>query len=125
MSFLTFDGTIVYSWTQTLWDDMNICAINATKYPLYDPNYYNSYCSGFELCFREYNKDCTPKGAKGITLFGIKLIEAAIAGVAIYMAEVLISLLTPVVGCLYVTSADYSECTFGLLDGSFANGFFA
>ena len=43
---------------------------NTTDYPLFDPNYFDEFCSHYYWCWKEYDPiNCEPVSARGLTVF--------------------------------------------------------
>ena len=101
-------------------DGLNSCTTEA--FPDYNPNYFDGYCSSFEVCLRFWNQDnCTPSNAYGMTYQQSRVVTSVIIGIPTLIAWLFIGyLLVPFYACMYVTNNLLHTCTFGL----FANNYF-
>jgi hypothetical protein len=55
------NGEFGAEWTENL----SLCSVE--KYPNYDPNFFDNYCSFFYWCWRDFTSDCDPNFAFGVT----------------------------------------------------------
>ena len=108
---------------EQLWDAFFVNGCNTTDYPLYNADYFNSYCLGYAACFRYYDSACEAKDATRVTEWNLRIINAIGVGVPLFVTWMSAGLVgIPFLGCLWATTEDYNECSFGLLGDQMVNG---
>jgi hypothetical protein len=84
---------------------MDTCESDKKKFPDYDPEYFDEYCSNYVVCAKKYNKECEPVSATGYDAQQVRMIESMFVGIPLYLLWVAFgAILGPYVMCVYLNS---------------------
>jgi hypothetical protein len=105
-------------WFEDWWNgkNKNNCAADPTKYPSYNPDFFNNYCNGYAMCLEDYTQTCEPNIAIGFTAWQLKWMKAAsIGGPIMFLYQLIGLIMTPYFMCVYTLEGDTETCSFGLI----------
>ena len=95
---------------------MSLCSIE--KYPNYNVNAFDNYCSFFYWCWRDFTSDCEPNFAFGITETQYRYFWSLIIAIPVLIEYLVAGFsLFPFGLCMYAYNTDMTECSFGLITG--------